>query len=71
MFGGKQSSKPRGLSPTDLEYLSSVTATSDKQQLRRQFDNFVRKHPTGYITKKDFRTIMKTCFPTHVRASFA
>ena len=64
--GGKSSAKgnrdPVKLTDEDLDFLSQHTASS-REQLQAHFDNFIAKHPNGHITKKDFRAIMKNCFP--------
>ncbi len=39
--------------------------TPCREQLKASFDNFIAKHPQGCITRKDFRGIMKNCFPQH------
>ena len=39
------------------------TAYKDRELLRAQFNNFCEKHPEGHITKKDFRAMMRTCYP--------
>ena len=50
------------LSEADVEYLATHTAVG-KEELKRQFAHFLEKHPNGCITKKDFSSIMRTCFP--------
>ena len=51
------------LSDTDLDFIAANTAYKDRELLRVQFDNFCEKHPEGHITKKDFRAMMRTCYP--------
>jgi len=34
-----------------------------REMLRYHFDNFIAKHPKGYITRKSFRDIAKQCYP--------
>lgn len=55
-------SSPRELSEDDLAFLAERTA-SDPVQLRAHFDNFIARHPRGHIKKKEFRGIMRECFP--------
>lgn len=50
------------LSEEDLDFLAAHTAC-DKEQLKIQFENFLEKHPNGAISKRDFRNLMKSCFP--------
>jgi Ca2+-binding EF-hand superfamily protein len=56
-------SPKRTLSETDLDYIVSHTAYKDREALRAQFTNFLARHPDGYIGKKDFRGMMRACFP--------
>jgi len=51
------------LSDTDLDFIVANTAYKDRELLRVQFNNFCEKHPEGHITKKDFRAMMRTCYP--------
>ena len=51
------------LSDADLDFIVANTAYKDRELLRAQFNNFCEKHPEGHITKKDFRAMMRTCYP--------
>lgn len=50
------------LSDEDLEFIATHTAVS-RDQVDKQYENFLGKHPDGKITKRDFRNMMQACFP--------
>ena len=61
---GERTKMPKmRLSDTDLDFIVANTAYKDRELLRMQFNNFCDKHPEGHITKKDFRAMMRTCYP--------
>ena len=45
-----------------LDYLEKNTQ-ADGETLRIQFANFIDKHPSGNINRKDFSDIIKECYP--------
>ena len=50
------------LSNEDLEYISSYTAIS-KDEVKEQFENFLKENPKGKMTKNHFKHFWKKCFP--------
>merc|ERR1711983_232556 len=50
------------LSNEDLDFIANHTAIS-RDEVDRQYENFLAKHPDGKITKRDFRHMMQACFP--------
>lgn len=50
------------LDPSVLAYLEKNTQ-ADGAKLRAQFDNFIEKHPSGDINRKDFGDFVKECYP--------
>ena len=50
------------LSEQDLQFIANHTAVS-REQVDMQYENFLKDHPDGKITKKDFRKMMKDCYP--------
>jgi len=50
------------LSDADLDFIATHTAVS-REQVDRQYENFLARHPDGKITKRDFRNMMEACFP--------
>lgn len=50
------------LDPKVLAYLEKNTQ-ADGEKLRAQFDNFIEKHPSGNINRKDFGEFVKECYP--------
>ena len=57
-----EAKKKNKLTEEDLAFLSRNTDCS-RDELKAHFDNFISKHPNGCIGKKDFHSIMKSCFP--------
>ena len=37
--------------------------TYDKNDVNRQYEIFLAKHPDGKVTSKNFRRVMRACFP--------
>merc|ERR1711953_1452016 len=35
----------------------------DKDAVEKQYQNFLRKHPDGQISRKSFHSMMKECYP--------
>ena len=50
------------MSEQDLQFIANHTAVS-REQVDMQYENFLKDHPDGKITKKDFRKMMKDCYP--------
>merc|ERR1711881_734328 len=50
------------LSTQDLDFIADHTAVS-RQEVEEQYENFLKLHPDGKITKRDFRHMMQACFP--------
>jgi len=50
------------LSNEDLEYISNYTAIS-KDEVKEQFENFLKENPKGKMTKNHFKHFWKKCFP--------
>ena len=46
----------------DLDFIANHTSVS-LEEVTKQYDTFLAKHPGGRISLKNFRMIMKTCFP--------
>ena len=46
------------LDEKDLEFIATYTAVT-RDEVDRQYENFLTKHPDGKITKRDFRQIMQ------------
>ena len=46
------------LSDADLDFIATHTAVS-REQVDRQYENFLARHPDGKITKRDFRNMME------------
>ncbi len=51
-----------GLSEEDLDFIARNTAVS-REDVDRQYENFLAKHPDGEITKKEFSAMMRQCYP--------
>ena len=51
------------LDPKVLEYLTK-NPQADGETLRTQFANFIEKHPSGCINRKDFHDIVSECYPS-------
>ena len=41
-----------------------MNTQADGETLRIQFANFIDKHPSGNINRKDFSDIIKECYPS-------
>jgi len=52
------------LSKQDLDFIANHTAVS-RDEVDRQYENFLSKHPDGKITKREFRNMMQACFPDY------
>lgn len=50
------------LTDEDLEFIANHTAIT-REEVDRQYENFLEKHPDGKIRKKDFQLMMRTCYP--------
>jgi len=50
------------LNEEDLSYIARNTAM-DKDAVERQYQNFLKKHPDGQISRKSFHAMMKECYP--------
>lgn len=50
------------LTDVDLDFIALHTAVS-RQEVERQYENFLSKHPDGKISKSNFRSMMNTCYP--------
>merc|ERR1712066_159406 len=50
------------LNEEDLSYIARNTAM-DKDSVEKQYQNFLKKHPDGRISRKSFHTMMKECYP--------
>jgi len=50
------------LNEEDLNYIARNTAM-DKDAVERQYQNFLKKHPDGQISRKSFHAMMKECYP--------
>ena len=46
----------------DLDFIAKNTA-ANKDEVKKEFDKFLARHPDGKITKPDFKDIMKVCCP--------
>ena len=46
----------------DLDYIAKHTAAK-KEDVKAQFDSFLKKHPDGQISKSQFKQMMKACYP--------
>ena len=59
---GNKSSKKIVITDEDIDYISKHTAAK-REDVKAQFDTFLRKHPDGKISKPEFKEMMKTCYP--------
>jgi len=50
------------LNEEDLNYIARNTAM-DKAAVERQYQNFLKKHPDGQISRKSFHAMMTECYP--------
>lgn len=50
------------LNEEDLNYIARNTAM-DKAAVEKQYQNFLKKHPDGQISRKSFHAMMKECYP--------
>merc|ERR1739838_541025 len=50
------------LTEEDIDFIAKNTAM-DKTQVENQYQNFLRKHPDGQISRKSFHSMMKECYP--------
>ena len=57
--GSLRKSRKVSLGTQELDYLTQNTELKDSTMLRSYFDNFIAKHPKGYIKKKDFENILQ------------
>jgi Ca2+-binding EF-hand superfamily protein len=46
------------LTADDLEFIANNTAIS-RDEVDRQYENFLTQHPDGKITKREFRQMMQ------------
>ncbi len=46
------------LTEEDLDFIANHTAVS-REEVDRQYEHFLVKHPDGKITKKEFRSMMQ------------
>ena len=58
---GKKNSKIV-MTDEDIDYISKHTAAK-KEDVKAQFDTFLKKHPDGKISKSQFKEMMKACYP--------
>jgi len=50
------------LTEEDLDFIANHTAIS-RDEVDRQYENFLEKHPDGKIRKKVFQSMIQTCYP--------
>jgi len=50
------------LTNDDIEFIAKNTALS-KDQVESRYQNFLKMHPDGRISRKSFHTMMKECYP--------
>jgi len=50
------------LTVEDINFIAKNTAMT-KAQVETQYQNFLKMHPDGRISKKSFHTMMKECYP--------
>merc|ERR1712001_765980 len=50
------------LTNEDFEFIAKNTALT-KVQVEKQYQNFLKKHPDGQISRKSFHAMMKECYP--------
>jgi len=50
------------LTDQDIDFIAKNTAMT-KAQVETQYQNFLKMHPDGRISKKSFHTMMKECYP--------
>ena len=58
---GNKTDKPV-ISDEDLEYIAEHTAAT-KEEVQEKFGAYLKHHPDGKISKKQFKTLMKVCYP--------
>lgn len=46
----------------DLDYIAQHTSVS-REDVSMRFDAFIKHHPDGKINRKDFRSMITTCYP--------
>ena len=46
----------------DLDYIAKHTSAK-REDVKAQFDTFLKKHPDGKISKSQFKQMMKACYP--------
>ena len=46
----------------DLDYIAKHTSVS-REDVAMRFDAFIKHHPDGKISRKDFRSMITTCYP--------
>ena len=46
----------------DLDYIAEHTSIS-REDVSMRFDAFIKHHPDGKINRKDFRSMITTCYP--------
>jgi len=50
------------LTDQDIDFIARNTAMT-RAQVETQYQNFLKMHPDGRISKKSFHTMMKECYP--------
>lgn len=50
------------LSDEDLDFIANHTAVS-RDEVDKNYQNFLSEHPNGKITRREFRNMMQACFP--------
>lgn len=51
------------LTDDDLDYIAANTAVQ-RTEVDEYYKNFLEKHPDGKITKKEFKSMIQTCYPS-------
>jgi len=60
-MGNSGSGKPV-ITDEDLDYIAEHTSVS-REDVSMRFDAFIKHHPDGKINRKDFRSMITTCYP--------
>ncbi|XP_059098163.1 neuronal calcium sensor 2-like isoform X2 [Tigriopus californicus] len=50
------------LTEDDLEFIATHTAVT-REEVDAQYESFLRKHPDGQISRKEFSALMRQCYP--------
>lgn len=50
------------LTDEDLDFIAQNTAVT-RDEVDKQYEHFLSRHPDGKITKRDFRQMMQVCYP--------